>query len=111
MKVLFYAFKEDIMCFNHILLNAIDMKNNNIDSRIIVEGKATLVVKSMMKNDNNLFNKALELNLIEGVCKACSNQMGVLDFFENTSLKILDDLMGHPSLTPYIDDNFEIISL
>ncbi len=108
-NVVFYGFRGNEMCFTHLLINAIDMHENGINARIIIEGEATKTAKEMMEKNHKMFTKAKDLGLIDGVCKACSNQMGVLDFFENTDLKILGDLYGHPSLTPYIKDDFEVI--
>lgn len=111
-NVLFYAFQGEAMCFNHIMLNAIDMHNKNIKVGIIIEGKATALVKELLENENKLFKEVVKLGLIDSICKACSNQMGVLDYLENnTQLPINGDLMGHPPIEPYIRDGYEIITL
>ena len=111
-KILFYAFQGDAMCFNHIMLNAIDMHKKNIEVSIIIEGKATALVKTFVENDNKLFKEIVKLGFIDSVCKACSNQMGVLEFIENnTNLPINGDLQGHPPIEPYIRDDYEIIAL
>ena len=111
-KVVFFAFQGEPMCFTHILFNAIDMHNKGIKTAIVIEGKATKIVKEMVESNHKLFNDVLELGLIDSVCKACANQMGVLEFIEqNTKLKINDDLMGHPPMEPYIKDGYQIITL
>ena len=111
-NVVFFAFQGEKMCFTHLLINAIDMNEKGINARIVIEGKATKLVKDMIEENNNIFNKVLELNLIDSVCKACSNQMGVLDFIKNnTELTLNDELFGHPPIAPYTENGFETIIL
>lgn len=108
-NVVFYGMKGSPMCFTHLLINAIDMAEKGINARIIIEGESTKTAKEMMESGHKMFEKAMELNLIDGVCRACSKQMGVLEFFEKTNLPILDELYGHPSLAPYVEKDFEVI--
>lgn len=111
-KVVFFAFQGEEMCFTHLLINAIDMNKKGIEARIVVEGKATKLVKTMIENDNPIFKEVLEMDLIDSVCRACSNQMGVLEYIENeTDLVLSGKLMGHPPMRPYIDNRYQIITL
>lgn len=111
-KIVFFAFQGEKMCFSHILFNAIDLHEKSINCRIVIEGKATALVKELMQEENPLFAKVLKLNLIDSVCKACANQMGVLEYIEKeTDLTLNGDLLGHPPMAPYIEEGFEIITL
>ncbi|SHH69102.1 hypothetical protein SAMN02745245_01947 [Anaerosphaera aminiphila DSM 21120] len=111
-KVVFFAFQGEEMCFMHILFNAIDMHKKGIETKIVIEGKATALIKIMIEKENKLFKEVVELDLIDSVCKACSNQMGVLDFIkDNTNLPLNGDLLGHPPMAPYVQDGYEIITL
>lgn len=111
-KVVFFAFQGEKMCFLHLLFNAIDMHKKGIEAKIVIEGKATALVKPMVEEKNPLFMQAIDLQLIDSVCKACSNQMGVLDFIQNnTNLPLNDDLMGHPPMEPYIAQGCQLITL
>lgn len=111
-KIVFFAFQGEEMCFMHLLLNALDMHNKGIDVGIVMEGKATALIKDLVENKNELFKKVTDLNLIDSVCKACANKMGVLQFVEeNTQFTIVGDLQGHPPMEPYIKNGYEIITL
>ncbi|QQK08410.1 cytoplasmic protein [Miniphocaeibacter halophilus] len=111
-KVVFFAFQGEEMCFLHLLFNAIDMHKKGIDTKIVIEGKSTALVKTMTEKNNPLFKQVIELNLIDSVCEACSKQMGVYDFIkENTNLTFNGDLLGHPPMEPYINSDYEIITL
>ena len=111
-KTVFFAFQGEPMCFLHLLFNAIDIHEKGMEAKIVIEGKATALVKTMVEDENPLFKKALTLGLIQGVCKACAKQMGVLNFVENhTQLPLLDSLMGHPPMAPYIEEGYQIITL
>lgn len=110
-KLVFYAFQGDKMCFTHLLLNAIDMNEKEHDVKIVIEGKATKLVKDFLEEDNNLFKNTVELGLIDSICKACSHQMGVLEYIEKTDLPINGDLNGHPPMEPYLTEGYQIVVL
>lgn len=111
-KVAFFAFKGEKMCFTHILFNAIDMHKKDIDVKIVIEGMATKLIPELIEEENPLFKEAQELELIDSVCYACANQMGVLEFVENeTDLTLNKDLLGHPPMEPYVKAGYEIITL
>jgi hypothetical protein len=112
-KIALFAFNGDPMCFIHVLLNALDLNEKGHTTKIIMEGAATGLVATLNTSGNPLqplWQKALGLDLIDGVCKACSNKMGALSAAETQGLKQLDDMSGHPSMARYMADGFEIIS-
>lgn len=46
-KVVFFAFKENPMCFVHVMLNALDMKEKGYDVRIVLEGEAVNLIQEL----------------------------------------------------------------
>jgi hypothetical protein len=91
-KIALFAFNGELMCFVHILLNALDMNERGHEVKIIIEGSATRLIPELVKPDNpmsGLFKKARDRNLIEGACKACSNKMGTLEAVQSEGLKLL----------------------
>ncbi len=111
-KVVFFAFQGEKMCFLHVLFNALDMDQKGIEVKIVIEGKATALIKTMVEENHPLFAKVREKELIDSVCKACSNQMGVLDFVQQqTDLPLNGDLLGHPPMQPYISAGYQLIVL
>ena len=51
-KVVFFAFKGDLMCFQHILLNALDLNEKGIEAKIVIEGEAVNLMEKL-ENSNN----------------------------------------------------------
>jgi hypothetical protein len=112
-KTALFVFNGDSMCFIHVLLNALDMKEKGHEAKIIIEGAATKLLPELADEKNPLhilWEKAKSAGLVEGVCKACSNKMGTLEPAKDQGLKLLDEMTGHPSMARYRDDGFEIIS-
>ena len=112
-KITFFVFNGDPMCFIHVLLNALDMNDRGYEVKIVIEGSATKLVPELAKEDNpmhRLYEKTKGLDLIDGVCKACSNKMGTLEAVKAQGLRILDEMTGHPSMARYREEGFEIIT-
>lgn len=109
-----YAFNGELMCFVHVLLNALDMKAKGKKATIVIEGAAVKLVSELEKEScpfHQPYMKAKEAGLIDGVCKACSAKLGVLAEVEASGLPLLDDMMGHPSMTAYTDKGYSIITI
>jgi hypothetical protein len=112
-KVVLLVFNENPLCFIHVLLNALDMKDKGYDARIVMEGAATKLIPALAMEQNPLhvlWNEAKESQILDGVCRACSNKMGVLKAAEVQGLKLLDDMAGHPGMALYLEEGFEIIT-
>ena len=112
-KFALFVFNGDPMCFIHVLLNALDMKAKGHDPKIVIEGAAVKLVPELVKPGNplnGLWKKNLEADLVEGVCKACSNKLGTLEAAKEHGLTLLDDMSGHPSMAVYRDKGYEIIT-
>ena len=113
-KVVLFAFNGDPMCFVHVLLNALDMVKNEYDVKVVIEGSATKLIKDFHDNEKapfrNLYVKVRDANLITAVCKACATKIGSIKEVEAEGLPIVGDMSGHPSMSQYIEDGFEIIT-
>ena len=107
------AFQGQPMCFIHVLLNGLELQAAGHECRIILEGEATALIPEMCKSGHflhGLFAKAREAGLIEGVCRACSLKMQVLEHIEKEGLPLLDDMSGHPGMAKYLQQGFEILN-
>lgn len=112
-KVVLVAFNGEPMCFVHVLLNALDMHEKEYDIKVIIEGSATKLVKQLANQDepfSDLYFQVKEKGLIECVCQACANKMGVLESVKEQELPLGNDLKGHPILAKYIDQGYQIIT-
>ncbi|MHA1718576.1 MAG: DsrE family protein [Promethearchaeota archaeon] len=113
-KIVLFAFNGDPMCFVHVLLNALDMHDNQIDVKIVIEGSATKLIKNFHDNPKvqfiNLYQKVKEQKLIEAVCKACATKMGSIKEVELEKLPIVGNMNGHPSMRLYLEQGYKIIT-
>lgn len=112
-KIALFAFNGELMCFVHVLLNALDMQAKGYEVKVIIEGTATKLVSELAREDNpfsSMYQKVKDAGLIAGACKACSNKMGVLDEVQMEGLEFLTDMSGHPGMASYIEQGYEIIT-
>ena len=110
-KIAFFPFRGDKLCFNHVLLNALDLHEKGVETKIIMEGEAVKLIKVLEEEENKLYLKVKELGLFDSICKACSAKMGVLEYNENCGIPIKGNLQGHPAMYDYIKDGYEIVTL
>jgi hypothetical protein len=113
MKIALFVFNGDPMCFIHVLLNALDMQARGDECRVVVEGSATRLIPELAGPDhplNKLWEKTKAAGLVAGVCRACSQKMGTLDAAKEQGLVLLDDMNGHPSMSRYRSEGYEIIT-
>lgn len=110
-KIAFFPFKGEKMCFMHVLINALDLHEKGVDTKIIVEGEAVKLIKVLEEEENKLYLKVKGLGLFDSICKACSAQMGVLEYNETSGIPIKGNANGHPAMYDYIADGYEIITL
>jgi len=112
-KFALFVFNGDPMCFIHVLLNALDMKTKGYEAKIIVEGASVKLIPELADTGNplhGLWKRNLEAGLVEGVCKACSTKLGTLEAAKGQGLTLLDDMSGHPGMSAYRDQGYEIIT-
>ncbi len=112
-KLALFVFNGDPMCFIHVLLNALEMKTDGYEVKIIIEGAATKLIPQLIKKENplhQLWEKTIIADLVEGVCQACAKKMGVLAQVKEQKLALLSNMSGHPSMSEYRKKGFEIIT-
>jgi len=112
-KFALFVFNGDPMCFIHVLLNALDMKEKGHAPKIVLEGASVKLLPELIKIENplnKLWTRVLDQDLVEGVCKACSNKLGTLKDAEKQGLTLLGNMSGHPSMMEYRSNDFEIIT-
>jgi hypothetical protein len=112
-KVALFVFNGDPMCFVHVLLNALDMKEKNYDVKVVIEGAAVKLMPEIAKETHPLhkmWKKVEAAGLVHCVCKACANKLGVLEFVQGAGLPATGDMSGHPSMSSYMEDGYEVIT-
>ena len=111
-KCILFAFRGDPMCFIHVLLNSIDLHKKGLGGKIIFEGEAVTLVDKMVKPEHHLhklYTEARNSNLFAGACWACSAKLKVRETMEKERIPLIGDLMGHPAISEYIEQGYEVL--
>ncbi len=109
-KFVIYAMRSEEMCFMHVLLNALDLKERGDEVKIVFEGSSVTLIPVFEEKKLPLYLKVKEAGLIAGACRACSATLGVLEDVQKAGLPILDDMKGHAGLRPFIDEGYRVIT-
>jgi hypothetical protein len=112
-KIALFAFNGDPVCFIHVLLNGLDMQANGMQGRIVVEGAATALIPKLADRQHplhQLWEKAKSQGIVDGVCKGCAHKMGTADEATHQGLPLLGDMSGHPAMSRYLEEGFEVLS-
>ncbi len=110
-KTLFYGMTGEKMCFQHILMNALDLDAAGGEVKIIFEGASVKLVSKFEDEGNPLYKRAKEADIIAGICLACSKVLNVYEANLKSGLPMLDDMSGHAGMKKYIDDGYKVISM
>ena len=94
------------MCFQHILMNALDLDAAGGEVKIIFEGASVKLVSKFEDEGNPLYKKAKEAGLIAGICLACSKVLNVYEANLKSGLPMLDDMYGHAGMKMCIRDRY-----
>lgn len=110
-KILFYGMTGEKMCFNHMLLNALDLSEAGYEVKVIFEGASVKLVPVFEGEKFPTYIRAKEKGLIAGVCKACSVMMKVDKDVEKLGLEVIADMNGHAGMKKYLEEGFEVVSM
>jgi hypothetical protein len=112
-KLALFAYNGEAMCFMHVLLNALDFKAEGHDVKVVIEGAACKLIPELAQADSpmhQLYAKAREMGLIDGVCKACALKLGTLGEAQEQGLTVLEDMKGHAGMARYERTGYTIIT-
>lgn len=113
MNVALFAFRDDPMCFIHVLLTALDLRERGSAAGIVLEGGATTLVAKLREPAHplhQLYAKTKAAGLFFGACRACSAKLGALEAVQAEGLALLDDMNGHPSMAAYIERGYSVVT-
>lgn len=112
-KVALFAFRGELMCFVHVLLNGMEYRQKGYDAKIVIEGQAPLAIKEVCGKDNpfhELYERTKASGLIDCVCMACASKMDCLEVIKEEGLRLNNEMSGHPSMVQYTDQGYEVIT-
>lgn len=106
---LFYAMRGEKMCFQHVLLNALDLADAGHGVQIVFEGESVKLPPILAEEGNPLYRRCVEQGLIAGVCQACAYTLGSLEAVKALGLTLLSDMHGHAGIKPFNQDGYEVL--
>jgi len=89
------------------------MKEKGYDIKLVIEGASAGLIPKIASLDKpmpDLWEKVKSENIVDAVCKACAYKLGSLDAAKEQNLPLKGDMSGHPSITSYIEEGYEIIT-
>jgi hypothetical protein len=112
MKYLFLATEDNEMHLYHLLLNANNFHENGHEVAVILECASPKLLIGIADGSIKLpvFNKAMELRIIDSSCKACTAAFDATDAAKQLGLPIKDELSGHSDLLKFAADGFSIVT-
>lgn len=112
-KIAMFAFNGEAMCFVHVLLNALDLEGRGYGIKLIIEGSATALLKTLADPEApfaELYKKVKQAGLIDAVCQACASKMGTLEEAKAQNLPLNGEMSGHPSMSGYLEAGYDIMT-
>lgn len=112
-KIIFFAFRDNPLCFVHVLLNSLDMAKKGMEGKIVLEGEAVTLVPVMADPAHflhSLYSKAKEQGLILGACRACSNKLHVTDAIAQEGIPLIGEMSGHPAMSDFIEKGYTLLT-
>ena len=113
-KIVLFAFAGEAPCFAHALLNCLDMHSRGFEVKLVIEGKATALIRDLAEPSNPFtqpYAKVKASGLIDCVCRACAGKMGALDAAIEQGLPLCDEMSGHPSMARYLQEGYTIMTI
>lgn len=113
-RVVFFAFRAEPLCFMHALINALDLEEKGMWGEIVLEGEATRLIPEMARPDhflNALYLQVKSRGMLYGACQACATKMGVAEAIAAEDIPLIADVNGHPSMAPFIRQDYKIITM
>ncbi len=111
-KIVLVAFQGELLCFAHVLINALDMKGRGYEAKVVIDGEATGLIGDFLDRKNSyaqLFQRVKTEGMIDCVCEACSAKMGTVGIARAQKLQLCGEMSGHPSLAKYIEEGYQIL--
>lgn len=112
-KVVLYPFNGEMLCFVHVMLNALDMAEREFDVRLVFEGASVTLIPKLAEEGNEfhaLFAKLKASGVIDGACKACSRKLGVAEAVQAEGIALIGSMGGHPAMGEYVERGYEVVT-
>jgi hypothetical protein len=112
MKYMFLATDDNKMQLYHLLLNAVNFHENGHEVATVLECASPKLLVGIADGSIKLpiFDKALELGLIDHACKACTANFSATEAAEKLGVPVEGELSGHSDLLKFVEAGYSIIT-
>ena len=112
MKYLFLATDENKMQLYHLLLNAINFHENGHEVATVLECASPKLLIGIADGSIKLpiFDKAMELGIIDHACKACTAAFSATESAQKLGVPLKGELSGHSDLLRFAKDGYSILT-
>ena len=112
MKYMFLATDDNKMQLYHLLLNAINFKENGREVAIVLECASPKLLIGIVDGSIKLpvFDKAMELGFIDHACKACTAAFDATEAAENLGVPLKGELKGHSNLLKFVEAGYSTLT-
>ena len=112
MKYLFLATDENKMQLYHLLLNAINFHEHDHEVAVVLECASPKLLIGIADGSIKLpvFDKAMDLGIIDHACKACSAAFSATEAAQKLGVPLKGELSGHSDLLKFAQDGYTILT-
>ncbi|MHA2352304.1 MAG: cytoplasmic protein [Candidatus Thorarchaeota archaeon] len=112
MKYMFLATDDNKMQLYHLLLNAINFHENGHKVATVLECASPKLLIGMADGTIKLpvFDKAMELGIINHACKACTSVFKATEAAEKLGVPLKGELKGHSDLLKFAEAGYSILT-
>lgn len=112
MKYLFLATEDNKMQLYHLLLNANNFHEKGHEVAVVLECASPRLLIGIADGSMKLpvFDKAMEIDIINHACKACSAAFEATDAAKKLGVPLKGELSGHSDLLPFAERGYSILT-
>ncbi|MFW9926040.1 MAG: cytoplasmic protein, partial [Candidatus Thorarchaeota archaeon] len=109
---LFLATDDNKMQLYHLLLNAINFHENGHEVKTVLECASPKLLIGIADGTIKLpvFDKAMELDIIDHACKACTSAFSATEAAQKLGVPLKGELNGHSDLLKFVGAGYAIIT-
>ncbi|MGY5859757.1 MAG: hypothetical protein RTU63_10340 [Candidatus Thorarchaeota archaeon] len=112
MKYVFLATDDNKMQLYHLLLNAINFKENGHEVAVVLECASPKLLIGIADESIKLplFGKAMELGIIDHACKACTAVFDATEAAQKLGVAIKGELSGHSDMLKFLGNGYSLFT-
>ena len=112
MKYMFLATDDNKMHLYHLLLNAVNFHENGHEATAVLECASPKLLIGIADGSIKLpiFDKAMELGIIDHACKVCTATFSATEAAEKLGVPLKGELKGHSDLLKFIEAGYSILT-